>query len=88
MVYWRLGATYRLRGYVFNLKDLNMNIFRCISEEWRVVSKPIRQNYRSLKPNRLVPTLNYDDYESGFKSGMASFEYLDERFRLLSIIAG
>jgi maleylacetoacetate isomerase len=75
--YWRSSATYRLR-IVLNLKDIEyeyipVHLVKNGGEQHQ-------QNYRSLNPTELVPTLIDDDYDLVLNQSMAIIEYLDERY--------
>ena len=75
--YWRSSATYRLR-IVLNLKDIEyeyipVHLVKNGGEQHQ-------QNYQSLNPTELVPTLIDDDYDLVLNQSMAIIEYLDERY--------
>jgi maleylacetoacetate isomerase len=75
--YWRSSATYRLR-IVLNLKDIKyeyipVHLVKNGGEQHQ-------QNYQSLNPTELVPTLIDDDYDLVLNQSMAIIEYLDEKY--------
>jgi maleylacetoacetate isomerase len=75
--YWRSSATYRLR-IVLNLKNIEyeyipVHLVKNGGEQHQ-------QNYQSLNPTELVPTLIDDDYDLVLNQSMAIIEYLDERY--------
>jgi maleylacetoacetate isomerase len=75
--YWRSSATYRLR-IALNLKEIEyeyipVHLVKDGGEQHQ-------QNYKSLNPTELVPTLIDDEYDLVLNQSMAIIEYLDERY--------
>lgn len=75
--YWRSSATYRVR-IALNIKGIEyeyipVHLVKNGGEQHS-------QNYQSLNPAELVPTLVDEDYDLVLNQSMAIIEYLEERY--------